>query len=141
MATVVKLNSEEVKVLTQLFDFTSSDETRFAKRLLDNFKQLQLVCITRGNQGCMGVTCDEVLEIPGIPVVVRDTVGAGDAFTAAIIYGKLVKWPLSKTLDLANNFGSLVASRAGAMPSLVQELETLTADLDWSYKDTWTPQY
>ena len=138
-ATVVKLNDGEVKALTKLFDFSSSDEIRFAKRLLDHFKQLQLVCITRGERGCLGVTCDEDLDLPGVPVDIVDTVGAGDAFTAAVIFGQLGKWSLAKTLDLANRFGSLVAGRAGAMPELTRELEKITTELDWSYRDTWSP--
>ena len=137
-ATIVKLNDEEVKVLTKLFDFRQEDEIRFAKRLLDDYKQLQLVCVTRGSRGCLAVTCDEVIELPAYPVKVVDTVGAGDAFTAAIIFGYLHKWPLASTLDLANRFGSLVAGRGGAMPSLNVELAELKSSLDWSFRDTIT---
>ena len=135
-ATVVKLNDEEVKVLTQLFDYRPEDEIRFAKRLLDDYKKLQLVCVTRGSKGCLAVSCDEEIELPGVPVTVVDTVGAGDAFTAAIIYGHLHKWPLASTIELANRFGSLVAGRSGAMPSLVDELAALKSSLDWSFRDT-----
>ena len=135
-ATIVKLNDNEVKILSQLFEFPSPDELRFAKRLLDDYKQLELVCITRGSQGCLAVSCDETIELAGIPVDVADTVGAGDAFTAAIIYGQLERWPLAKTLDLANRFGSLVAGRTGAMPSLIDELASLKSSLEWSYRDT-----
>ena len=135
-AHIVKLNDEEVKVLSQLFDFRSQDEIRFAKRLLDDFKQLQLVCVTRGSKGCLAVTCGEVIELPGVPVDVVNTVGAGDAFTAAIIYGHLQKWPLASTLELANRFGALVAGRSGAMPVLTDELAQLKSSLDWSFRDT-----
>ena len=137
-ATIVKLNDEEVKVLTQLFDFRPEDEIRFAKRLLDDYKQLQLVCVTRGSRGCLAVTCGEVIELRGVPVKVVDTVGAGDAFTAAIIFGHLQKWPLASTLELANRFGALVAGRSGAMPSLSVELAELKSSLDWSFRDTIT---
>ncbi len=135
-ATVVKLNREEVKVLSSLFEFDSSDEVRFAKRLLDTYPRLELVCITRGAQGCLGVTCDETIELPGIPVNAVDTVGAGDAFTSAIIFGRLANWQLDRTLDLANHFGSLVASRAGAMPELQRELTMLKSNLDWAFRET-----
>ena len=135
-ATIVKLNHDEVKVLSQLFDFKSTDEVRFSRELLDLYRQLELVCITRGDQGLMGVTCDEVIEFPGIPVVVADTVGAGDSVTASIIYGRLENWPLQKTLDLANRFGSMVASRPGAMPVLRDELASLKTELDWAYRET-----
>ena len=135
-AKVVKLNDDEVKQLSKMFEFESTDEIRFAKRLLDTYRQLDLVCITRGGHGCLGVSCDEVVELPGIPVQVVDTVGAGDAFTAAVIFGRLNEWPLASTLNLANHFGSLVASRAGAMPDLSTELRLLLGDLDWTYRET-----
>ena len=136
LSDIVKLNDEEVKVLSKLFEFNSDDEVRFAKRLLDDNAGLRLVCITRGSRGCLAVTCDEVIELPGIPVEVADTVGAGDAFTAAIIFGHLQKWPLEASLTLANQFGALVASRIGAMPILTEELARLKASIDWSFRDT-----
>jgi fructokinase len=138
-ATVVKLNQEEVKVLAKMLEISADDEVRFAKTLLDTFKQIDHVYVTRGSEGCLGVTCDEVIELSGIPTEVRDTVGAGDAFTAGIIFGQLASWPLGKTLDLANHFGALVASRNGAMPSLTSELNSLKSNLDWSFRDTRIP--
>ena len=138
-ATVVKLNDDEVKILSQLLGFQSTDEIRFAKGLLDIYRQLDLVCITRGGRGCLAVTCDEIIEIPGIPIDVVDTVGAGDAFTAAIIFGRLENWPLIRMLDLANRFGARVASCPGAMPQLRDDLSTLKSELDWSFRATPAP--
>lgn len=135
-ATIAKLNSQEVKDLAKMLDVPPDDEASFAKYLLNTFPRLKLVCVTRGADGCLGVTADETIELSGIPVEVRDTVGAGDAFTAGIIYGQLAEWPLAKSLDLANHFGALVASRHGAMPALSEELENLKSMLDCSFKDT-----
>ena len=135
-ATIVKMNDDEVKVISDLLKVYSSSEEEFSKTLLDRYKRLELVCVTRGEHGCLGVTCDETIELPGNRIKVVDTVGAGDAFTAAIIFGCLNKWPLQKTLDLANRFGSMVASRPGAMPSLREELTALRSDLEWAYRTT-----
>jgi fructokinase len=49
-------------------------------------------------------------------VGVRDTVGAGDAFAAALIHGLVSGMPPGDALELANRLGALVASRAGALP-------------------------
>jgi fructokinase len=133
---IVKMNHEEVKVLSKLFDIQTADETRFCRTLLDRYKKLELVCVTRGKFGCLAVSCEESLELPGHPVEVIDTVGAGDAFTAAIIFGRLQNWPLPKTVDLANRFGALVARFPGAMPEIHSELGALKAELDWSYRPT-----
>lgn len=135
-ATIAKLNNDEVKALAAQFELSSADDVRFAKWMLDKHKKLTTVFVTRGANGCLAVTCDTVYELPGIPVQVVDTVGAGDAFTAAIIFGQLRNWPLERTLELANRFGALVASRAGATPDLRPELTKLKADLDWSFRTT-----
>ena len=46
-----------------------------------------------------------------------DTVGAGDAFTAALIAGALCDWPLSLTLSRANAFAGALCGVRGAAPS------------------------
>jgi fructokinase len=135
-STIVKLNSDEVLALAQLFDLPSITEINFARTLLYRYPRLQLVCVTRGEAGCMAVTRDEAIEMPGIRVDVVDTVGAGDAFTAAIVYGELEGWRLEKTVDLANHFGSTVAARQGAMPSIQDELSELKLALEWRHRDT-----
>ena len=45
-----------------------------------------LVVITRGGEGAVAVRPDgTTLEVPGVPVVVADTVGAGDTFSGVLI--------------------------------------------------------
>jgi fructokinase len=53
---------------------------------------------------------------------VVDTVGSGDAFTAALVCGRLRGWPLARCAHRANAVGALVATRAGAMPNLRDEM-------------------
>ena len=45
-----------------------------------------LVVVTRGGEGAVAVRHDgSVLEVPGVPVVVADTVGAGDTFSGVLV--------------------------------------------------------
>lgn len=44
-----------------------------------------LVVVTRGAEGASAVTADRTVDVPGLPVEVVDTVGAGDAFTAGLL--------------------------------------------------------
>ena len=46
-----------------------------------------------------------------------DTIGAGDAFTAALVYEYLQGSPFSKMNETANRMGAWVASHIGAMPA------------------------
>ena len=54
-----------------------------------------------------------------------DTVGAGDAFSAALVTGLLANHSLQSIADSANRIGAYVASQAGAMPLLPQEYKIL----------------
>jgi fructokinase len=123
-ATIVKFNDEEAKTLQPLLGGPFGSEIEFAKWLVQAHG-LEAVCITRGANGAVAVTLDEVVEVQGIPIAVMDTVGAGDAFTAGLIWSRLAGWPWEQTLGLANEAGALVASRPGAMPSLRNEFVAL----------------
>ena len=56
-------------------------------------------------------------EHPGIRVQVADTVGAGDAFTAALVYHFVRGGSLAAMNEAANRMGAWVAGQAGATPS------------------------
>jgi fructokinase len=51
-------------------------------------------------------------------VQVADTVGAGDAFTAALVHGYLRGTSLTQINETANRTGAWVASQSGATPAL-----------------------
>src|SRR5690606_34220281 len=86
---IIKLNREEVTVLGELLQIDAADPVAFADRLLSRFNRLKLVCVTRAEDGCLLVTHDETADVPGTPIDVVDAVGAGDAFTAALITARL----------------------------------------------------
>ena len=76
----------------------------------------EAACVTRGADGCALQVNGEYRECPGYAVKVVDTVGAGDAFSAAFLHGIAQGWPAERIGDFANRVGALVASRAGATP-------------------------
>lgn len=123
-ARIAKLNNDEVRVLAPMLKARSSDDEGFARWLLQQYS-LELVCITRGGQGCLLVSANEVIDVPGIPIRVADTVGAGDSFTAALIATRLEGWSLQRSAEFANRVGALVASRSGAMPIIRDEIAEL----------------
>ena len=124
-ARLVKLNDDEVRVLSEMLATETDNDLDFARHLLSEQPQVELVCVTRGANGCLAVSRTEVVDAPGIAVRVVDTVGAGDSFTAALIQTRLAGWSLRRSVEFANRVGSLVASRPGAMPVLRDELATL----------------
>jgi fructokinase len=113
-ATIVKVNEHESETLADLLG-TSADPRALGTRLAERFG-VALVCITRGAGGASLWAAGTERSVAGMRVGVRDTVGAGDAFAAALIHGLVSGMPPGDALELANRLGALVASRAGALP-------------------------
>ncbi len=116
LSTIVKHNHEELPRVMRLFGFDHHSEQDSAQRLLSTH-DLKLVCVTRGNNGSLLLSANESCEHPGFKVKVADTVGAGDAFTAALVHGYLRKASLAEINETANRVGAWVASQAGATPA------------------------
>ncbi len=125
--TVLKMNDGELPEILRLLGLPGGGERGAAvepeallagsRRLLDAFP-LELVCITMGSQGSLLVSRGEWRRHPGIPTAVVDSVGAGDAFTAALLHHFLRRAPLAAINEAGNRCGAWVASRRGAMPAL-----------------------
>lgn len=116
-ATLLKLNEEEVPQIAQALQLGAeqADVVAIAQKLLQQFA-LEYVAITRGAQGCALVTRERVVENEGISIEVADTVGAGDAFTAALTCALLNGMELQDACALANRWGAWVATQTGGMP-------------------------
>jgi fructokinase len=137
LATVLKLNDAEMPLLLNLLGLESIEETSSATlrsaaaRLLNEFPDLELVAVTCGSRGSLLVRRTEWNEHPGYPVLVADTVGAGDAFTAALTHYLLRGAPLKVINDAGNRWGSWIASQSGAMPPLPEAvLQQIASDIE-----------
>ncbi len=122
-ASLVKINEAEAWELAELYSIDALTLESLA-RALAQATAVEGVCITRGERGCAVLLDGGWNEIPGVKVQVEDTVGAGDAFSAAFLHGLSQGWPPAKIGDFANRVGALTASRAGAIPR-------------WSEKEAW----
>ena len=129
LATVMKMNDAEVPLVLgllglQSFDVQDPGALRAgAGRLLEEFPTLRMVAVTRGGAGSLLVTREAWHEHPGIPVKVTDTIGAGDAFTAAMTHYMLRCADLATLNEAGNRWGGWVASQAGAMPELDEAMQ------------------
>ena len=115
-ATVVKLNDEEVSLVDVMWGESHSSLEGFYRDYAARLG-LEAVCVTRGAGGCALLLGSDYVSAPGYPVGVVDTVGAGDAFAAAFVHGLGSGWTAGEVADFANRVGSVVAGRAGAIPS------------------------
>src|SRR5882762_5883082 len=115
IAHVVKLNHEELPVVTKLCGFESPEEKSAAKWLQEKF-HLRLVCVTRGARGSLMIGENEAIEDHAREAGAADTVGGGDAFAAALVHHCWRGASLAEMSEAANQWGSWVASQVGAMP-------------------------
>jgi fructokinase len=129
IASILKLNEFEAHTLGGSIGMGSHDFSleQFCRVWSDTY-QLECICVTLGAAGCIVYANGEVNTVPGIPTIVQDTVGAGDAFAAAFLYGHHRGWSTFKTARFANAVGSIVASQKGATPvwSLEQAFELIS---------------
>ena len=125
-ATVVKLNQDEVRSLDSMIQRSNRTLEELCRDYAARFGW-EAICVTRGELGCAILVGDQYVEVSGYRVQVADTVGAGDAFSAAFLHGLNAGWPPAQIGDFANRLGALVASRpGGAPPWSLDQIEALS---------------
>lgn len=136
-ATILKLNVHElphVLVGTGTCPHPSMAEDdeemmRGARRLMERYP-VELVCVTLGARGSLLVTRGSHHRHHGLKARVKDTVGAGDAFTAALAHYYLEGAPLEVLNEAGNRWGAWVASQTGGMPPMRAEtLATVSEEI------------
>jgi len=85
--------------------------------------------VTLGPAGALCATAGGCIHVPGFVVSPVDTVGAGDAFNAALAAGLAAGAPLAEAVVVANAAGALTCTRRGAIDALPDRSE-LVALLD-----------
>ena len=123
LADVLKLNSEELKVVSSLLGLSGSIETLL--RVIMNDFELQLIALTRGKDGAFLMSKEGGSDRGGLDVDVIDTVGAGDAYTSALVMGYLNRWSMEKINLTAIEISAWVCTREGAVPEIPKELADL----------------
>jgi fructokinase len=144
LATVLKMNEAEAPLVLSLLGLEPREAAAHekshtgagpllaaAETLLEEFPDLELVILTRGSRGSVLAKRDEWHEHPGFPVVAADSVGAGDALTAAIVHYLLRGAGLATLNEAGNRWGAWMASQSGAMPELPATVHaTISAAID-----------
>lgn len=106
LCNVLKLNDDELPRVARLCG-CQGDAAEVVRKLADRF-QLKAVALTRSSQGAMLLVDGQFSDREGQAVAVADTVGAGDAYTAAMMLGLLA----GHDADGINAWAIQVASHA-----------------------------
>lgn len=114
VSDILKINDEEITTVSDLFGL-SDDPVEACRSLIAEYG-LRLVVLTRGADGSDVITADSISSLAPLDVEIADTVGAGDAFTAAFVQSYLSGLPLEDCHRKANEVSSYVCTKPGAMP-------------------------
>lgn len=125
---LAKISQEEWAVATGHADLESGIKAVLAHGV-------ELLVISRGEQGALATNGDYVIELPSLPVNVVETTGAGDGFMGAMISrllparektGSLAKVDqavVREALSFAVAVGALTCTKPGAIPALPTRAE------------------
>lgn len=117
ICNILKINDDEVRIISALFDYAEHSETEICQRLLHEY-DLNMVILTKGAQGSYVVSADEISFCETPKVRIADTVGAGDSFSGAFISALLQGQPVKKAHQLGVEVSAYVCTQHGAMPLL-----------------------
>jgi len=117
VARWLKLNADELQTVRRYLGLLPMSESAMLAELRSRY-HLELICLTKGVDGAIVQTASEEVSEPGIPIQLIDTVGAGDAFTAALVCLTLEGKSLRESVRFANQLAARVASSEGGTPIL-----------------------
>ncbi len=121
LADYLTPNETELHTLTGKAGFASEE---LAASLLATHDQTAIVTV--GASGALWVNKIGHGHIPGFPVEAVDTVGAGDAFSAALAVALAEGRDLPDAIKFANAAAAICVTRPGAAPSMPQRYEVDT---------------
>jgi len=129
-ADVLKLNHDEVGQIASWLQTgeatpnppADADAVAKACATLSEATNTPRICVTMGSAGAALWDRGSLLTAPAPKVVVKDTVGAGDAFMAGLIVGLTRGADPQTVLETACRLGAIVASHDGATPLLPEAL-------------------
>ena len=119
---ILKINDEELVIVSQMFGFADIDFKEQCKLLLTKYN-LKMLILTCGVDGSYVFSPGEMSFLETPKVKVADTVGAGDSFTGAFVAAILKGLEMKEAHRLAVNVSAFVCTQNGAMPELPAEIK------------------
>jgi fructokinase len=116
---MVKMNAHELELIASWHN-PLTDEKSAIRELAQRY-ETPTVCVTRGGAGAILWKDGKFYESNGFEVKLKDTIGSGDSFLAALIDGLLKGASPGESLERACAVGSLVATHQGATPTFSQD--------------------
>lgn len=119
---ILKINDEELIIITNLFNLPSQTQEESCKTLLSKFN-LKIVILTCGADCSYVFTPQTTSHIKTPKVNAIDTVGAGDSFTATFISSLIKNKPIPEAHKRAVEVSAYVCTQKGAMPEIPENFK------------------
>lgn len=116
-ADFIKFNDEELFEICKSLGFQSTNVNKSVE-FISKQTNTNKICVTLGAKGALLFVENIFYFNEGYQVQVKDTVGAGDSFLAALIHQLLENVSAQKAIDFACAVGAIVASSSGANPKI-----------------------
>lgn len=124
LANVLKLNDEEIDIVSKLLEYQETEPADVCRALIRDY-QLKMVILTCGARQSMVYSGTEESVVPTPQCEVVDTVGAGDSFTGSFAACIVKGLPLAKAHETAVKVAGYVCTHPGAMPHYSEDLLAL----------------
>ena len=125
--SIFKINDVEVNLISSLFYSKTLSFEEFVERISTEFN-VDTIVITAGDKGCYVWSKKTFTYVPGVVVKVADTVGAGDAFSAAFMYQFGNGKSAVEAASFGNQVGAFVASSKGPIPEYSDAIKKILAE-------------
>lgn len=129
LANVLKLNEAELPQIAA-WSNCRGNPVESMRKLAQKYA-LGCVALTRGADGAILLRGETSSNLPGISVAVADTVGAGDAYTAAMVLGLLAELDVATINQAAIRVAAHVCTQRGATMALPELFGEPVASNPW----------
>ena len=122
MATVFKLNDEELATLRDMFHVPGATDDELCRWFMDQW-HLDTIVLTAGSDYSTIYLADgQSSHLPTPEITVADTVGAGDAFSGTFAINRLLGASLTQAHRAAVNTAAFVCTQQGAWPEYPEHI-------------------
>ncbi len=123
LANCFKINHDELSIISKLFGISGNEKQQLSA-FSDRFK-LKFCILTKGAAGSLIFSEGKFYIHAGFNVSCKDTIGAGDAFTASCTLGLLKNFDTRYINECANQVAAFVCTTDGATPKIPENLINL----------------
>lgn len=116
-ADFIKFNDDELFEIAEMLGSSFNSLEQNLKFVAEK-SSAKTICVTKGRHGAVLMKDGGLYYNSGYKIKVKDTVGAGDSFLAALLAHLFKEEDPQEALDFACAVGALVASEEGANPQL-----------------------